>query len=91
MALVTIKGAFLGAQIRKKSYEGNKESYVQIDIYQSGSTAANKTVTIKADDVEVYDILKQYDLGSYIELECLVNAFKNQTYFKLVRIIDNII
>lgn len=85
MGTVIVEGAFLNAEIKKKSFEGKETTDVYIDVYQQDSQSVNKLVQIKSGDVEVYQkLMQEYANGSIIKLKCLVNAYQNKAYFKLV-------
>lgn len=88
MALVLVQGQFLGASLKKSTFDGNTKFSVQIDVYQPDSPVAEKTVTIKEDNHEALkQINDQYKMGDPISCLCTVNAYRNDAYFKLAQII----
>lgn len=87
MALVEINGTFMGAQIKTTEFDGNKKTSLIIDVYQQQSDLNNKTVQLRSDDIALYQKLSNdYTMGSPIHVTAAVNAYKNQAYFKLVKI-----
>jgi hypothetical protein len=89
MAVVTLKGIFLGASYKERNLPNKApESYVQLDIYQPDSDLNDKQVTIKVEDVSLLSTLsKEYSMGSPIEIDCSLNAYQNKAYFKLLRLV----
>ncbi|MBC9710039.1 MAG: hypothetical protein H9W80_12575 [Enterococcus sp.] len=88
MGTVIVEGAFLNAEIKKKSFEGKETTDVYIDVYQQDSQALNKLVQIKSSDVEVYQqLVNDYPNGTMIKVKCTVSAYQNKAYFKLVDVI----
>lgn len=88
MAEVIIEGMFMGAEIKTTTYEGNSKTNLVVDIYQQTSQSAEKTVTLKTDDVSLMNKFKEgYDFGSLVQVKASVNAYKNKAYFKLVEVV----
>jgi len=88
MAIVQVKGVFMGAQLKKSSFDGKETSAIYIDVYQPDSTVTDKTVQLKSDEIELIAKLnKDYAMGSSFECTAKVNAYKNKAYFKLEQII----
>lgn len=89
MGQVLVEGAFLGAQIKKSTFDGQEKTAVYVDVYQPDSESNNKLVQVKSDDVALYQTLvNDFANGSIIKLKCLVNAYQNKAYFKLVAVVD---
>lgn len=87
MAMVTIEGTFMDAQVRTNTFDGVAKTALHVDIYQKESTLANKLVQLKTDDVSLVNILnKDFTEGSAIKVKASVNAYKNQAYFKLLEV-----
>lgn len=85
MSTVLIEGSFLNAEIKTSSFDGKEKTSVYIDVYQQDSESSNKLVQVKSDDVKLYQsLINDYAGGSVIKLKCLVNAYQNKAYFKLV-------
>lgn len=88
MAVVSIKGVFMGANVREREYEGNKRTEILIDVYQHESPDADKVVQIKTDDISLLNHLnKEYSMGSIFECLATVNAYKNKAYYRLVKLV----
>lgn len=88
MSVVTVKGSFLGANLKKSTFEGVTKVAVMVDIYQPEAPGTNKVVQIKSDDVELLQTINDsYDMGSVFEAKASVNAYQNQAYFKLLEIV----
>ena len=88
MGTVIVEGAFLNAEIKKTTFDGKEKTSVNIDVYQQDSESSNKLVQVKADDVTIYQsLINDYANGSIIKMKCLVNAYQNKAYFKLVDVI----
>lgn len=89
MAQVIVSGVFMGAHLREREYEGKKTVSCMIDVYQPTSQSSNKMISVKSDDATLYsDFNQNYDFGSNISLECQVNAYRNDAYFKLLKEIE---
>ena len=85
MSQVIVEGAFLNAEITKKTFDGKETTSVYIDVYQQDSKSTNKLVQVKSDDVALYQtLINDYPNGTIIKMKCLVNAYQNKAYFKLV-------
>lgn len=88
MAEVIIEGVFMGSNIKKSSFDGNEKTEVVLDIYQKDSQQAEKTVTLKTQDLEIKNVLdSDYDFGSLIRVKASVNAYKNKAYFRLLEVV----
>jgi hypothetical protein len=88
MAVVSIKGVFMGANVREREYEGNKRTEILIDVYQQDSPDADKVVQIKTDDIQLLNQLNsEYAMGSIFECTATVNAYKNKAYYKLLKVV----
>lgn len=84
MPVVAIEGVFMGANVKKSTFDGKEKSSLYIDVYQPNSDDSDKTVQIKADDVSLINSLsKDYAMGSVFACTASVNAYKNKAYFKL--------
>ncbi|HYK74822.1 MAG TPA: hypothetical protein VEV44_17135 [Pseudoneobacillus sp.] len=87
MPLVTIEGVFMGASVKTSSYEGKEKSALYIDLYQPDSSDSEKMVQVKADDVSLINVLnKDFAMGSIFTCSVSVNAYKNKSYYKLLKI-----
>lgn len=85
MSTVYVEGAFLNAEIKKSTFDGKEKTSVYIDVYQQDSESSNKLVQVKSDDVTIYQtLINDFANGSIIKMKCLVNAYQNKAYFKLV-------
>lgn len=88
MAVVSIKGVFMGVNVREREFDGNKRTEILIDVYQQDSPDVDKVVQIKTDDVQLLNHLnKEYAMGSVFECLATVNAYKNKAYYKLVKLV----
>ncbi|MEW9702921.1 hypothetical protein [Paenibacillus sp. SI8] len=88
MALVRIEGMFMGANLNQSNFDGKQKVSVQVDLYQKNSPEKNKAVAIKTDDLEQLSYFNQnFEEGSMVEVLCTTNAYKNETYYKLVRVL----
>lgn len=88
MPVVNIEGVFMGANVKKSTFDGKEKSSLYIDVYQPNSEDSDKTVQIKSDDVALINALsKDYSMGSVFSCTASVNAYKNKAYFKLQDII----
>ena len=89
MALVVIEGVFMGAQLKTSTFEGNTKTSLYVDMYQPDSESSEKTVQLKTDNVQMYELLnKEYAMGSIFKVRANVNAYKNKAYFKLLEVIN---
>ncbi|MCK6208920.1 hypothetical protein KZX50_26280 [Bacillus infantis] len=87
MPLVSIEGVFMGANVKKSTFDGKERSSLYIDLYQQESEDNEKTVQIKSDDVSlINDLSKNYSMGSKFKCQASVNAYKNKAYYKLQKI-----
>ncbi|WP_313150963.1 hypothetical protein [Lysinibacillus capsici] len=85
MANVILEGVFMGANLKKNTYEGNEKTTLLIDLYQPDSDSTDKMVTVRTNDVTfLNEINKDYDLGSVFKCKASINAYKNQAYFKFL-------
>lgn len=88
MAEVIIEGVFMGSSLKTTEFDGKKTTRLEVDIYQKDSTSNQKTVTVKTDNLELADIIRDnYDFGSLIKIKAVVNAYKNQAYFRLMEVV----
>lgn len=88
MAMVHVKGQFLGAKIDKKNFDGKETISVLLDIYQPDSPLKTKNITVKVDDVEMLEVFNRtYKFGSPIEVVCSINAYRNEAYYKLIDLV----
>lgn len=88
MAEVILEGIFMGSSLKSTEFDGKKTTRLEVDIYQKDSTSNQKTITVKTENLELADVIKDnYDFGSLIRVKALVNAYKNQAYFRLLEVI----
>lgn len=88
MAEVILEGIFMGSSLKSTEFDGKKTTRLEVDIYQKDSTSNQKTITVKTENLELADAIKDnYDFGSLIRVKALVNAYKNQAYFRLLEVI----
>lgn len=88
MSVVKVKGSFLGANLKKSTFEGVTKVSVMIDVYQPDAPGTDKVVQIKSDDVELLQTINEnFDMGSVFEALTSVNAYQNKAYFKLLEIV----
>lgn len=87
MAQVLVNGVFMGAHLKKSSFEGKEKLSCMIDVYQPDSPAQDKMVSVKCDDAEMTSLMNENykAMADQINLICTVSAFNKQAYFKLVR------
>jgi hypothetical protein len=91
MALVAVKGKFMGANLDSKTFEGNTKVSLIIDLYQKHSPAKDKSVQVKADDIALLQtITENFEEGDEISINCTVSAYKNEAYFKLAGDIQSV-
>ena len=89
MALVHLEGVLMGSFIKSSTFEGKEKHKLQLDLYQPDSTSVNKMVVVSSDDLSLQNVInKNYAKGSVIKVAVQVNAYKNQAYFKLDKIIS---
>lgn len=87
MAVVTIEGIFMGANLHQTKWEGQERTSVLVDIYQPNSTLKSKSLQVKAEDLAYLAQFNQnYTVGEPIVLKCTVTAYKNDPTYKLVDI-----
>lgn len=88
MPLVTVKGVFMGANVKTTTFENQSKSHIQIDIYQPETEENEKMLQVKAEDISLINkFQKDFSMGSIIEAEVVVSAYKNKAYYKLKKII----
>lgn len=88
MAEVLIEGVFMNAEIKSSTFDGVTKTNLVVDVYQSKSNSAEKTVTLKTDDVSMINNFNEnYDFGSVVTVKASVNAYKNKAYFKLLSVV----
>jgi hypothetical protein len=88
-SVAIIKGTYLSSSLKQKEFEGKKDITVQLDVYQPSSPLNDKTVSIKVEDVDMLQKFHEsYSMGDSIEVECTINAYKNQAYYKLLRLVS---
>lgn len=88
MANLTLKGVFMGSSVKTSEYEGNKKTTLLIDVYQPESESTDKVVQVRSNEVDLLNSLsKNYSMGSIIECEVYVNAYRNQAYYNLQKIV----
>lgn len=88
MAEVIIEGVFMGSSLKTTEFDGKKTTRLEVDIYQRDSTSNQKTVTAKTENLDMVDVIQEhYDFGSLIRVKAVVNAYKNQAYFKLLEVL----
>lgn len=87
MSLVTVKGKFMGVALDKRSYQGVDKYQVLIDLYQKDSPLKDKSVQVRTDELTEQSNFSAIAEGTEITLECTVNAYQNNTTFRLVRIV----
>lgn len=88
MATVQITGIFMNAEVKTTTFDGVSKTALYLDVYQKDSKSKDKLVQLKTDDVSLINTLNQeYDLGSEIQTTALVNAYKNEAYFKLLEVV----
>lgn len=83
MAVVLIKGTYLGSTIKEREFNGEKKSALYIDLYQADSEATNKTVSVKSDDLSLVNKLKDLKMGHPLSAVCLDSGYRNNVYYKL--------
>ena len=89
MAMVTVEGVFLGANIVTRNFEGNTKTELVVDLYQPESNSRNKTVVLQSSDTSLFDrLVKSYAMGSILKAKVTLTAYQNNVYFKLVEIVD---
>lgn len=88
MSLVNVKGSFLGANLKKSTFEGVTKVSIMIDLYQPDAPGTDKVVQLKSDDVELLQTINDtFDMGSVFEAKASVNAYQNKAYYKLLEIV----
>lgn len=89
MATVLIEGMFMNAELKTTTYEGVEKTALHVDVYQKDSESRDKLVNLKTAELALFTTLNQdYDFGSMITVKAVVNAYKNEAYFKLVEIVE---
>lgn len=87
MAQVIIEGQYLGSSIKTSNFNGEKKSSLQLDIYQPDSSDNDKSVVIKAEDLDLLNKLKDTKMGTPIRAVVSINAYQNKAYFKLINLL----
>lgn len=87
MAQVIIEGQYLGSSIKASNFNGEKKSSLQLDIYQPDSSDNDKSVVIKAEDLDLLNKLKDTKMGTPIRAVVSINAYQNKAYFKLINLL----
>ncbi|HHP5741485.1 TPA: hypothetical protein ACSC8Z_005788, partial [Bacillus paranthracis] len=64
-----------------------KKSSLQLDIYQPDSSDNDKSVVIKAEDLDLLNKLKDTKMGTPIRAVVSINAYQNKAYFKLINLL----
>lgn len=88
MAQVILEGVFMAANPKTSSFDGKEKTAIYIDVYQPDSNDTEKTVQVKTDDLALLTTLnKDFAMGS--KFKCLASntAYKNKSYYKLVKIL----
>lgn len=89
MSLVVIEGNFLSASLRSQQRNGQEVVSVQVDVYQPDSPQASKTVPVRVDEVTALnDFQMKYKPMDRIKMQCTVNAYQNQAYYKMHKLLD---
>lgn len=89
MPVVTVDGVFMGANLKKSTYDGVTKTSLYIDIYQPNAQGNDKVVQIKSDDTELLNELNsEYDMGSVFKAETNLSAYQNKAYFKLLNLVQ---
>lgn len=84
MAQAIVEGVYMGHNVKTSNYDGVEKTAIYIDVYQQDSEDADKTVSIKTDDLTLVNTLsKDFSMGSIFKAACSINAYKNKAYFKL--------
>ena len=87
MAIVTIKGIYMDAQVRTTNFNNEEKTNLYMDLYQKDSTVQQKLVQLKTKDISLINVLnKDFAQGSEIEVQASVTGYKNQAYFTLLSI-----
>lgn len=87
MAVAIIEGVFMGVNLHESNFDGNKKVSVLVDIYQPTSTDRDKTVTVRADNLEYLSTFNQgYSMGDVVKVKCRVSAYKNDPKYALIDI-----
>lgn len=87
MPIVSVEGIFMGANVKKSTFDGKEKSALYIDIYQPNSPDNEKTIQVKSDDLALIgDIKDSYQMGNPFNCKASINAYKNKAYFKLIDI-----
>ncbi|HFK1736251.1 hypothetical protein OCD85_27265 [Bacillus pacificus] len=87
MAQVIIEGQYLGSSIKTSNFNGEQKSSLQLDIYQPDSLDNDKSVVIKAEDLDLLNKLKDTKMGTPISAVVSINAYQNKAYFKLIKLL----
>ncbi len=88
MAQAIVKGVFMGAHLKESNFEGVKKVSCMIDVYQPTSQAQDKMVSVKCDDAtRLTEFNTKFCFGDLIDLEVLINAYRNEAYYKLSAVI----
>ena len=90
MPQVLIKGVFMGADVKSKTFNGETKTSLYVDVYQPESTDSDKMIQLKTDDISLMNLFsKEYAMGSIIEAQASVNAYQNKAYFKLLNVVSS--
>lgn len=88
MSIVILEGMFLSAGLRERTWNDKKEVSVQLDLYQPDSPLQNKSVSVKCEDTTILNkIQNEYAMGSVVKVKCMVNAYKNAAYYRLLELL----
>ena len=89
MPKVLIKGVFMGADVKSKTFNGETKTSLHVDVYQPESEETDKMVQLKTEDLSLMNLFsKEYAMGSVIEVQAAVNAYQNKAYFKLLNVVS---
>lgn len=87
MATVIVEGIYMGSSLKTSTFDGQSKTSLIVDIYQPESQSNNKAVQLRTDDLSLSNTFNnEYDTGSVIRAEAQVNAYKNNVYFKLIKL-----
>lgn len=87
MANVILEGIYLGSNIKSNTYNGETRTRLEVDIYQPDAER-NKQVIVRTDNVAIKNTLDaKFKMSSPIKIEASTNAYQNQVYFNLEKIL----
>lgn len=89
MAMVNVKGVYMGANVKTSTFDGVSKTAIYVDVYQPEAQGSDKVVQLKSDNVDLLNHFNnEYAMGSVFEAVANVNAYQNKAYYKLLELVE---